>query len=228
MRFAAALNSGFEPRTCWSARGNFRDSSECRGCVHHGLRPEAGELKNGYWVLQGVNEEKAGKREGMPRCVYEFQAGIMVVQPFNHSAFQQRVVRPIVCGHAASSDGSDQGFVNSLVSGLHHLGRNVTILNNSYNALHRIEVTPSDTPPYPLPTTPTNPTPLHPYFCPCHPSPTPPHPTPPRLSHSHATHPTPHHTPHPSCTTSRWLVLSGGEGSVHLRSSTLWDTSSRG
>eukprot|EP00966_Prymnesium_polylepis_P029789 691802-Prymnesium_polylepis.1 len=71
LAFAAGLNHGHEPRTCWTADGRFSD--ECKRCRHHGVHQD--ELRGGWWVRAGMAEQAAGNRSGMPPCIYEFNTG---------------------------------------------------------------------------------------------------------------------------------------------------------
>lgn len=126
---------------------DYKYTVECPACQHHGVHADE-RVYPGNFVRKAMHEQERGRREGMPPCVYEFQAGIMVIAPFNASSvpfsedepFHRRIERPVACGHALSSDGSDQGFVNSLVHGLHTMGHQVGLLNASYNALSRVQM----------------------------------------------------------------------------------------
>ena len=138
--FAAAVNSGFEPRTCWLAGGD-----RCEGCRHHGVHTdEVCTHKCSYWVRQGLLEQAAGNRSQMPRCTYEFNSGVMLITPLKRAVFQRRVVQPLRCNQAPapregwSRDGGDQGVLNSLVHGLGAMGERVDTLPSKYNGLHRV------------------------------------------------------------------------------------------
>ena len=97
------------------------------------------ELRGGWWVKKGMAEQAAGNRSGMPPCTYEYNTGVMMIEPLNRSAFQQQVVAPITCGRVDSRDGSDQGALNSLVHG-HGLFPMHGTLSSTYNAVHRVEM----------------------------------------------------------------------------------------
>lgn len=71
--FAAALNAGFEPRTCWSANGSYMTAEQCRGCRHHGVHQD--ELARSKHTLWALREQAAGKRDELPPCLYEFNTG---------------------------------------------------------------------------------------------------------------------------------------------------------
>ena len=122
-RLAAAYNAGHEPRTCWSA-SQPQLGDQCAGCSHHGVRKD--ERANSYWVRTGLDQQEAGKREGTPQCAYEINTGVMVVEPFNASAFD-RLAETIACGRAPTRDGGDQGVINSLAYG-HDAFGNVSVL----------------------------------------------------------------------------------------------------
>jgi len=134
-RLAAAYNAGHEARTCWSNTSRHL-GDQCEGCRHHGIRRD--ERANTYWIRKGLDEQAAGVREGKPLCNYEVNTGVMVIEPFNRSAFD-RMVDIVACGRAPSRDGSDQGVVNSLAYG-HGAFDNVTFLPFRYNAIHRVQM----------------------------------------------------------------------------------------
>ncbi|KAL1521703.1 hypothetical protein AB1Y20_021358 [Prymnesium parvum] len=134
--FYAVLNHGFEPRTCWTRNGRFAD--QCRECRHHGLHRD--ELAASYWVREGVRQQAAGNRSGMAPCTYEYNSGVMVLEPLNRSAFHEQVVNPIRRGKVPSSDGSDQGFLNSLIHGHHLFGQRHEALSSTYNVVHRVQM----------------------------------------------------------------------------------------
>ena len=113
LAFTAVYNHGHEPRTCWSHDG--RGADECSGCRHHGVQRD--ELSGGYWVRKGLSEQAKGNRSGMPSCRYEFNSGVLLVEPLNQSDFHRRVVAPVSCRQVHSRDGGDQGAFNSLVYG---------------------------------------------------------------------------------------------------------------
>lgn len=137
--FAAAVDSGFEPRTCWQSGG-----ARCDSCRHHGVHPdELCEHKCSHWVRRGIMEQAAGNRSGMPRCVYEFNSGVMLIAPLSRANFQRRVVRVLRCDRPPSRegwsrDGGDQGVLNNLVHGRRVMGDRVGVLPSKYNGLHRV------------------------------------------------------------------------------------------
>lgn len=131
----AAVDSGFEPRTCFQKRHGV----QCHGCRHHGLH--ADEICNscGYWTNRAMAEQAAGNRSHLPECTYEFNTGVLVVRPFAAAAFEERVVRPVRSGVVATRDGSDQGLFNSLVHSRQIFGRDgFGTLPSKYNMLHRV------------------------------------------------------------------------------------------
>ena len=130
--FAAALNHGHEPRTCWSEPEQSPSRLEvCARCVHHGVQRL--ELKGSFWVsgaiaaTAGANAlpprlPERGKsrgqrsievpaargrtfvnRSGLPPCRYNFNTGVMVVAPLPPARFEAEVLRAVACGHVASS-----------------------------------------------------------------------------------------------------------------------------
>ena len=106
-RLAAAYNAGHEARTCWSAsRPQLGD--QCEACTHHGIHRD--ERVQSYWVRKGLDESEGGKREGAPPCNYEFNTGVMVLDPVDRVVFD-RITEAVACGGAHSRDGSDQGIL---------------------------------------------------------------------------------------------------------------------
>ena len=135
--FAAALNSGYEPRTCWFDGRTFNAGERCNNCSHHGLENE--DLGRSVWVAKSVQRQKASSRSlaAPPPCMYEFNSGVFVVRPLDAPTFHQAVLEPIRHALVPSRDGSDQGTINTLVR-RGALGGAVVTLNTTYNVLHRV------------------------------------------------------------------------------------------
>ena len=131
----AAVDSGFEPRTCFQQRHGV----QCHGCQHHGLHADEVCKSCGYWTYQAMTQQAAGNRSHLPECTYEFNTGVLVVRPLGAAAFDELVVRPVRCGVVATRDGSDQGLFNSLVHSRKIFGpRGFGTLPSQYNMLHRV------------------------------------------------------------------------------------------
>ena len=71
---AAALNAGYEPRTCWRANGtSIVAAGQCQNCRHHGVQSD--ELPRSRYMVWALHEQAAGKRDGLSPCQYEFNSG---------------------------------------------------------------------------------------------------------------------------------------------------------
>ena len=72
------------------------------------------------------------------RCRYIMQSGVMMIHPFNLTAFNELIVAPVRHETVKSYDSGDQGLINSLIYGpLQLFGTSYMRLHPMYNVIGR-------------------------------------------------------------------------------------------
>ena len=150
-RFAAALNDGFEPRTCFfTSPHKYDECEQCRvrgpvgehvpACQHHGISRD--EIAESFWVRLNLRYFEAHRNESahlwrrtLKPCVYEFNTGVLSVAPLGVRAFRRLVWEPVLCHQVHSRDQGDQGAFNTLVQRDRIFDDSVTLLPSTFNTL---------------------------------------------------------------------------------------------
>ena len=70
-------------------------------------------------------------------CTYEVNTGLLVFQPLHPADFAQRVALPTLAGRMHSSDGTDQGIINTLIYKERLFGDAYMRLHPMYNVIAR-------------------------------------------------------------------------------------------
>lgn len=104
IEFATTLDAEGKPTQCWPKRG--KCASSCQN--EYDLARDAVP-----YVAQRVQE----LRPSPAACPYIIQTGVMMLQPFNLTAFNALIVDPIRAGAVATYDSGDQGILSTMLYG---------------------------------------------------------------------------------------------------------------
>jgi len=109
--FAGARNAGFASGTCWRPDG--RRSDACERCRQWDPSERSQDLPSGV------------SPPWSDACLYEVNTGVLMLQPLRRDDFARLVSEPLLSGRLNSSDGSDQGVINTLLFGHGVLGSSI-------------------------------------------------------------------------------------------------------
>ena len=125
IRLATGLDAEGMPTKCWPKRGTCPVA-----CQREFNRSQMSSTYVGLRIAEWTPDPD--------RCPYVVQSGVMVLNPFNLTSFNDLIVGPVSRGEVQTYDAGDQGIITSLLYGDHKaFGSAYMRLHPMYNVIAR-------------------------------------------------------------------------------------------